>query len=330
MKTILFFVLTLIPTYTFPHFLKRSKATHAAQKGDFTKSHELLSSLITKKPDDPELLYDAGVVAFERKKFDQAEAYFKNSAQNKNASDVLKQDAYFNWGNTNVEQKKLEDAIARYEEVLKLNPEHQEAKHNLEVVKKMLEEQKKQNEQQDQQDNKENSENKNDQQNENKDQNKKSDDNQQSDQQKNDQGDQSESEKKDQQEQGEQGRDKERDQQSDKNEKPETQNDSSQDSQPEKDQQQQKDQGQHDESPEKPDSEKTDSQDKQSEAENQDGQEQQEANAGAESQQPNQYDEQVMKILQAIEKKDAQASKKMMAAHVKQATGSYDKNQNNY
>jgi len=287
----------------------------AVQKGDFKKAHALLSSLVTNTPDNPELLYDAGVSAFELKNFEQARAYFKNSAENKNASNLLKQDAYFNWANTSVELKKLQDAIKNYEKVLELNSEHEQAKHNLEVVKKM--QQQEQQKQEPQEKNKDDEqESQNDKQGENK------SDDQQSDQQQNDERDQSESDKQEKQEKGEQERGEQKDQQSGQDEKPEREDNRSDNSESEKNEQEQKDQGQHDESPEKNESQSED-QDTQQEQQEQSGQ-------GPANQEPNQYDQEVMQVLEFMEKKEAEAQKKMMAAQVKQATGAYDKNQNNY
>lgn len=306
-------------SFTYAKPFQRARAALAAQKGDFKKANALLSSLIINSPNDSELLYDAGVSAFKLKQFGQAEAYFKNSAENAKSSDSLRQDAYFNCGNTSVELKNLEGAIKCYEKVLELNLDHQEAKHNLEIVKKMLQEQKQQEQ------DKENNQDKN--------KNDKNSDDQKSEQQQDDQRDQSESDKQDQQEQGQQDRKEDRNQQSDQNEKPETQNDRSDDSQSEKNEQAKKDQGQHGESPEKNKSQ-TDSQDKKDEEKEQpvsakDSSDREQA-AGPANQKPNQYDEQVMKVLEHMEKKEAEAQKKMMAAQVKQATGAYDKNQNNY
>ena len=326
MKKVFIYLVLLCSFYSKAYFFNRDRAALAAQKGDFKKADVLLSSLITNRPDDPNILYDFGVVAFNQKQFKQAKAYFKNSAENKNTSDGLKQDAYFNGGNTSIQLKKLEDAIIQYKKVLTLNPDHQEAQHNLELVKKMLEQEKQNQKQQDEK----NQDQNNDKDKKKDDKNKESD-NQQSDKQENDQRNKSESDKQDKKEQRKDDREEKRDEQSGQNKKPEAENDSFDNSESKKNQQKQEDQGQHDESLKQEQSQTNDKDDQSDFDEStSDGKNQQEVGAGPASQQVDQYDEKVMQVLAFIEEKDAESNKKMMAAQVKKATGAYDKNQNNY
>ena len=49
--------------------------------------------------------------------------------------------AAYNLGNTLVQQQKLKEAITAYEDVLKKWPDHTKAKENLELVKKMMDQQ---------------------------------------------------------------------------------------------------------------------------------------------------------------------------------------------
>ncbi|HZW61852.1 MAG TPA: tetratricopeptide repeat protein [Candidatus Babeliales bacterium] len=132
-------------------FFDYDKAVNAAQHNNWESAHQLLTELVVNKPDNPSILYDAGIAAFNIKNFSQAQAYFQHAAESKNAPIELKEQAYFNLGNTQVELKQLEQAIASYEKVLEINPNNERAKHNLEVVKKMLEQQKQQQQQEKQQ-----------------------------------------------------------------------------------------------------------------------------------------------------------------------------------
>lgn len=75
--------------------------------------------------------------------------------QNDNSEEGL-----YNQGNALAKSGQIKEAIAKYEEVLKLNPNHEDAKFNLEYLKKQQEEQNKQNKQnQDNQDNQNNNDN---------------------------------------------------------------------------------------------------------------------------------------------------------------------------
>jgi Ca-activated chloride channel family protein len=151
--------------------LKYGRAITSAQKEDWQGAQQQLNNLVVNAPNRADVLYDSGVASYKTGKFDEAYAYFDQAAQNSLNNKPLQEKAYFNLGNVAVELKKLEDAIEHYEKTLELNPENQYAKHNLEVVKKMLEQQQQQDQQNDQQDDKQDKQdqNKDQQQDQNKD-----------------------------------------------------------------------------------------------------------------------------------------------------------------
>ena len=306
----MFFCMFLLCTQSATALFTRDRAAYAAQKNDWKKADGLLKDLVTKHPDDSELLYDTGVSSFELKQFNKAQAYFKNAAQN--ATNELKQQAHFNCGNSCVELKQLQEAIEQYEAVLAINHEHEKAKHNLEIVKQMLEQEKQQQQNQDQkqqQDKKDNSSDK-----------------QQSDQQKGDnsQDDSSDSDNQKQQDERQQSGDDECDQQSKEQDQRKEEGDSSDESEKQQEQQQKNDQSGHENSPEQQKKEEQQTKDNETKKEEQ-------ASGGA-AQQPEQqkYDKQVMQILAAVDERDAQAHKRMMASRIKQAAGNENENQNNY
>ncbi|MEX0849715.1 MAG: hypothetical protein WD055_05790 [Candidatus Dependentiae bacterium] len=153
------------------------RAVHSAQKEQWAQAGQQFKTLVTEQPDNPELLYDAGVVAFQNEDLMQAKALFEAAAQNEKASRTLKEQAYFNKGNTHVKAEELKEALLSYEQTLMLNPENEHAKHNHETVKKILDQQEQQQQEKNNQENKD--QNKDQQDNQNQDQ-------QQSDQQKQD------------------------------------------------------------------------------------------------------------------------------------------------
>jgi Ca-activated chloride channel family protein len=81
--------------------------------------------------------YRKGVAYYRAAQFDEAEKMFRQSFRDDVASS-----AAYNLGNTLVQQQKLKEAATAYEDVLKKWPDHTKAKENLELVKKMLEQQK--------------------------------------------------------------------------------------------------------------------------------------------------------------------------------------------
>lgn len=142
---ILIFFTVAVHSLPFSH----DNAVYAAQQGKWQEAQEKLQTLLVDDPDNADILYDAGVTASKCDNFSQAFAYFTQAALiGKN--DILKEQAYFNAGNAAVALKKLEEALVHYENALSLNQHNEYARHNRDVIKKMLEEQK-QKEQQDKQ-----------------------------------------------------------------------------------------------------------------------------------------------------------------------------------
>jgi Ca-activated chloride channel homolog len=80
--------------------------------------------------------YRKGVAYYRAGHFEEAEKMFRESSRAEVASS-----AAYNLGNALVQQQKLKEAVAAYEDVLKKWPDHTKAKDNLELVKKMLEQQ---------------------------------------------------------------------------------------------------------------------------------------------------------------------------------------------
>lgn len=80
--------------------------------------------------------YRKGVASYRAGKFAEAEEMFRQNSREEVASH-----SGYNLGNALVQQQKLKEAITAYEDVLKRWPDHTKAKDNLEIVKKMLEEQ---------------------------------------------------------------------------------------------------------------------------------------------------------------------------------------------
>lgn len=80
--------------------------------------------------------YRKGVACYRAGNYAEAEKLFRESTREAVASS-----AAYNLGNSLVQQQKFKEAIAAYEGVLKNWPEHTKAKENLELVKKMLDQQ---------------------------------------------------------------------------------------------------------------------------------------------------------------------------------------------
>ena len=201
------YIFALIVIFLFPAFHLRADAS------DYFKNTEQLGRQALENGDyetasqtfkDP---YRKGVACYKSGNYADAEKYFRESMREEVASS-----AGYNLGNSLVYQQKLKEAVTAYEDVLKKWPEHTKAKENLELVKKMLEQQK-----QDPDNSKQDEENKD----QNKDQ---SQNNDQQDQGKQDpKNDESNQDKQDQKSQESESKDKQN-QQPQKNENPDKQN----------------------------------------------------------------------------------------------------------
>lgn len=118
------------------------RAAIAYQKNDQPQASRLISSLLVDNPADPALLYDAGVVAYKQKNYQQACTYFQRARDAQKVGQELSERINFNLGNTHVKQKNLQEALDAYEKVLRINPENEKARHNRDKVKEMMEQQK--------------------------------------------------------------------------------------------------------------------------------------------------------------------------------------------
>ena len=93
------------------------------------------------RPDAPELHYNIGNVLFRKKEYDKAvEEYLRAQA---GPDPALSQAATFNRGNALLMQSRPEEAIQAYVQALRARPDDAGAKRNLELARRLLQEQKK-------------------------------------------------------------------------------------------------------------------------------------------------------------------------------------------
>ena len=128
----------------------------------------------------------------------QAEGLLQAAAADSLRTADERADAFYNLGNSQFIQQKLQDALKSYRQSLVLRPDDMEAKYNYALTKKLLEQQ------QQQQDQQNNDQNQDQQQDENQDQNQQGDNDQNQNQDKNDQSDNKQDKNEDQQGGGDQ------------------------------------------------------------------------------------------------------------------------------
>jgi tetratricopeptide (TPR) repeat protein len=94
--------------------------------------------------------FNLGDALYQQKKYDQASARFQNVISKENDKQVLAQ-AYHNLGNALLEEKKLEESIEAYKNALRRAPGDADTKYNLAYAQKLLKKQQQQQQQQQQQ-----------------------------------------------------------------------------------------------------------------------------------------------------------------------------------
>jgi Ca-activated chloride channel family protein len=199
-----------------------AKAQRQYNAHEYKSSLSEYQDLLAKKPDDPRLHYNAGAAAYQATKFDEAVKQFEAAAASPDLD--LQQQSFYNLGNaefrvgeadSNPQQRTAiwEQAVQHYDAALKLHPQDKDAEFNRDLVKKKLEELKKQQQQEKKDKNQENNKddkNKDDKQDQ-KDKDKQQQDNKSDQEKKQDQ--QNNQSDKDKQDQGKQQQDKKQDQQ---------------------------------------------------------------------------------------------------------------------
>ena len=94
----------------------------------------MADTLAYQNPQSAEAKMAAGYVA-------QAEGLLQKASADSLRNDADRSDAYYNLGNTQFVQQKLQDALRSYRRALTLNPDDMEAKYNYALTKKLLEQQ---------------------------------------------------------------------------------------------------------------------------------------------------------------------------------------------
>jgi Ca-activated chloride channel family protein len=193
-------------------------AEKAYQKGDYETAQREYDAAAKRNPKKPDLQYNAGAAAYKGGQFDQAAESFQKSLESEPSANpkrlAVQENAYYNLGNSlyrlgqQTEQsdakqtiQKWEQAVKTYEAALQIRTNDVDAKFNHDLVKRKLEELKKQQDQkQDKSDQNQDQKDKDKQEQDKKDQSDKKNDQAQQDQKKDEKsGEDKKSDAKDQQ-----------------------------------------------------------------------------------------------------------------------------------
>ncbi len=121
------------------------QAQEFLQKGEKYKAAETWEKALKyyrdaeiEKPESPELSYNLGNVMYQQEKYpDALERYYKALSSDESGHQAQ---TYYNFGNTFYRSGKYPEAIQAYQKSLELDPDDEDAKYNLEFVRKKMKE----------------------------------------------------------------------------------------------------------------------------------------------------------------------------------------------
>ena len=139
-----------MPAVADPAARKNNEGNRLYEQKKFDDALKMYVDAQASRPGAPELHYNIGNVLFRKKEYDKAvEEYLRAQAA---PDPILSQAALFNRGNALMMQGRLEDAIQAYVQALRARPDDTDAKRNLELALRLLDQQKKKQQQKPQQD----------------------------------------------------------------------------------------------------------------------------------------------------------------------------------
>ncbi len=134
---------------------KGSKGESAYETGNFLEASEYYQSLLEKEPDNPQLLFNSGAVAYKNNLLEEAADNFKKTLVTDDIT--LQEKTYYNLGNVHYRKgeealnsdqkatiKQWEQSLKSYQGALALNPENNNAQYNHDLVKSRLDQLKQQ------------------------------------------------------------------------------------------------------------------------------------------------------------------------------------------
>ena len=121
----------------------------AFKKKDYQKSYDYYLKVLQGRKDDVSAKYGAGVSAFKNQDIETGKNYLFEVSNSED--DFIASKAHYNLANIYKDENKFEESIYHYKKAIELNPADDEARINFELLKKNLNQQKKDSRSQDNQ-----------------------------------------------------------------------------------------------------------------------------------------------------------------------------------
>lgn len=128
---------------------KVKKGIEAYHNEQWDEALNYFQDALLDDPENPQLHFDVGTVQYKKQKYEEALQSFEKAILTQDVK--LQQLAYYNQGNTYYQLNKYQEAIQSFKKALDLDPNDQDAKYNLELVRARLKEMADKKQQQDQQ-----------------------------------------------------------------------------------------------------------------------------------------------------------------------------------
>ena len=141
MSAVTVFSLTAGPAFSDSFKKEISKGNQAYRQGNFNEAAGHYRSAEIDRPGSPVAAYNLGTALVTGKNYEQAFPKLDEAASKLTGLELAK--AYYNIGNGLFGAGKFQEAVGAYKKTLEINPNDRDAKYNLELALKMLEEKKK-------------------------------------------------------------------------------------------------------------------------------------------------------------------------------------------
>ncbi len=128
--------------FEYKKIFKNNKGIKEYNKRNYKQAEKDFLDNSIKDPKDPYLHFNLGDAYYKNKQYDKAETEYKYALSNPAFKD--KSAVYHNLGNIFFQKKEYKKALENYRKALLENPNNNDARHNYEVVKKLMMKQQKQ------------------------------------------------------------------------------------------------------------------------------------------------------------------------------------------
>ncbi len=135
-------LLFFIQTESFAQGAGRAKVlegNRAYAEEKFDEANDKYRDAQVDNPESPIIHFNIGDALYQKRNYEEALKSYQSAVQKSNDPQLQAQ-GYYNLGNTLFRMDKLQESIAAYQQALKLNPNDEDAKFNLEYVRRKLKE----------------------------------------------------------------------------------------------------------------------------------------------------------------------------------------------